>query len=50
MIVTMTVGAESHRALPLQQDEVEGQAAWRVGSGSDQLNTGAFNYPTEQSE
>lgn len=29
--MSMTVGAESHRALPLQQVEVGGQAAWRVG-------------------
>lgn len=48
--VSMTVGAESHRAPLLQQGVVGGQAAWRVGSGGGQLNTGALNFATEQSE
>lgn len=48
--VSMTVGAESHRAPPLQQNAVGGQAARRVGSGGGQLNTGVLNFATEQSE
>lgn len=48
--MSMTVGAESQKALPLQQDEMGGQAAWKVGSGGSQLNTSALNFTTEQSE
>lgn len=44
------VDAEGHRALPLQQAEVGGQATWRVGSGGDQLNTGELSFATKESE